>query len=99
MTSSTYGTEPRMGTWDSHRQVETCRRCAAGDRGFEKTGRRLTNLGLTPPGYKMSPLRGWGQGIRKNGASSDQPGAHVARLQNVAAARLGTGDSKKRGVV
>ena len=25
---------------------------------FASTGRRLTNLGLTPPGYTMSPLRG-----------------------------------------
>ncbi len=36
----------------SRRQATIFRRCAAEER------RRLINLGLTPPGYNMSPLRG-----------------------------------------
>ena len=54
------------------------------------------NLGLTPPGYNMPPLRGWEGGPSRRGS---RPGADAARLRHAAAARLGGGNEQSRGVV
>ena len=56
------------------------------------------NLGLTPPGYNMPPLRGWEGGRSRAEASFHEPGADAARLQHAAAARLGGGKEQSRGV-
>jgi len=44
------------------------------------------DLGLTPPGYELSPLRGWFGVVL---GSHDGPGTCAARLRSVAALRLG----------
>jgi len=44
------------------RAAAACRRCAAG-RG-DRLG-AAQDLGLTPPGYNMPPLRGWEGGMSR----------------------------------